>query len=159
MNRANIHIYIQVIFRFFDSMSCFSFSQCITPSHAQYIYVFIYMYIYTLSVYGLIGRRPSTYEYMFIRSGSFTCYLFFLSYCAQYTICQTSRCTIHTYIYMYIQYFMMKRKGFLKNERKRLFDNLLFLFLFLSFPILACCQLIETYVLNVLIFRTIISRR
>jgi len=78
MNQANI--YIQVIFRFFDSMNCFSFSQCIALSHAQYIDVseYIYIYIYTFGVYGLIGRRPSTHECMFIRSALLLVIFFFL---------------------------------------------------------------------------------
>jgi hypothetical protein len=125
-------------------MSCFSFSQCIALSHAQYIYIYLHP---PCSVYGLIGRRPSTYEYVY-SFGSFTCYLFF-SLCVQYTICQTSNCTIHTYICIcttHIYCFMMKEEVFEEREKDCSIIYYFFLSFFLSFSILAYCQLTEIYV-------------
>ncbi len=62
--------------------------------------LYIYIYIDTLCVYGLIGRRPSMYKYMFVRP--VLLFIISFSFCAQYTICQTSSCTIYIYIYIYV---------------------------------------------------------
>jgi hypothetical protein len=70
----------------------------------------------------LAGDQVRTSICLFVRL--FYLLSFFLFQCAQYTICQTSSCTIHTYIHIYIciydvyTVFYGERKGFLKNERK-----------------------------------------
>ncbi len=82
------------------------------------------MYIYTLCVYGLIGRRPSAYEYMFIRSALLLVIFFSLSVRTVYNLSNIKLyyTHIHTYIYICIYdvytVFYGERKGFLKNERK-----------------------------------------
>lgn len=148
-----IYIYSSYLSFFFDSMSCFSFIQCITSNHAQYIYIYIYLdisihiyiHIYTLYMYGFIGRRPNTHEYiyiyicLFIRL-FFTCYLFFLSplrsiQSVKHQVILYIHTCIHVYVYVYIQRIYtvsyIKRKGFFLEERiKILFDNLLCLFFF-----------------------------
>ncbi len=132
-----IHIYIfKLSFVFLTAWAAFlSRSVLHSVMHSIYIctYVFIYMYIYTLCVYGLIGRRPSAYERMFIRSDSFTCYLFFsLSLHTAYNLSNIKLYYTHIYIHMCIQYFYDEKKRFFKEraKKKELFDNLLFLFLF-----------------------------
>jgi len=62
---------------------------------------------------------------------------------------------IHICIYIYDAYTVFQAKKTFWRTSKRLFDNLSFLSFFLSsFSILAYCQLIETYILNVAVFRT-----
>ncbi len=61
----------------------------------------------------------------------------------------------YMYIYIYDAYTVFQAEKTFWRTSKRLFDNLSFLSFFLSsFSILAYCQLIETYILNVAVFRT-----
>jgi hypothetical protein len=133
-------------------MSCFSFFQCIALSHAQYIYVFIYMciyiYLYPLCIWTHWQETKCVCEYMFSRPALLLVIFFFLF---AHNI-QSVKYQIVLYIHIYI-YVRRKGEVFWRTS-KRMFDNRLFLF----FSILAFCQLIETYVLNVIVFRTIIRR-
>jgi hypothetical protein len=72
----------------------------LSASHSVMHIIYIYIYTDTLCVYRLIGRRPSMYKYMFVRP--VLLFIISFSFCAQYTICQTSSCTIYIYIYIYV---------------------------------------------------------
>jgi hypothetical protein len=129
-------IYIQVIFRFFDSMSCFSFSQCIALSHAQYIYIYVYKYMYisTSSVYMdlLAGDQVCMSICLFIRLFYLLSFFFLFAHSIQ-SVKHQVVIYIHIYVYIYDGYILFhdERRGFWRTS-KRLFDNLLFFF-FLSF--------------------------
>ncbi len=125
MNRANIYSsYLSFLWQhellFFLSVH-----------RIQSCTVYVYIYISTPSVYMDLLAGDQIRMSMFIRSTLLL--VIFFSLCIQYTICQTSSCTIHKYIWIYTTtLFHHEKRGFWRTSN-RLFDNLLFIYFFFSF--------------------------
>jgi hypothetical protein len=102
MKRANIYIYMYASYLsfFFDSMSCFSFSQYIAPSHAQHIYVYKYIYKFVLGLYTdlLAGDQVRIHICLFVRLFFFLLSFFFFLR----TMHNLSNIKLY-YVYIYIQ--------------------------------------------------------
>jgi hypothetical protein len=92
-----------------------------TQSCTVYIYMYIntYLYIFTLSVYVslLAGDQVRMNVCLLVRL--FLLVIFFFSFCAQYTICQTSGCTI--YICRQRTYTVSwRKKGFWRTRKRKI---------------------------------------
>ena len=133
MERSIEQIHIQLIFfafSFFDNMSSFSFI------HTEDIHICI------LRMHGFIGRRPSTYVYVY----SFDSFSYYLSFffsslsLSLHTVCNLSNIQLyytplHICIHICEGYIMFydQMKGLFKNKRKDCLVIFLFVIFFLPF--------------------------